>query len=223
MSPVRLRAWMPRLITCAGLAAMLVATLAWAADKAATKDAAKSAPAASAATVASKDDAAKQQKEMDEMMKMAAPGPNHEKLKECVGSWKASVKSFWTGQPQVSEGTAEMQMILGGRYLEQRFKGTMMNMPFEGYGLTGFDKAKGSYQSVWLDNSSTGMMFTEGTTSDDGKTVTMKGMGMGMDGKPAPMRTEFKMIDANTNMFMLYGDMGGKEAMLMEITYKKAS
>lgn len=229
MSPVRVR--MPRLVIPAALCLMLVAALAWAAKSTTPKDSpanpAKGTPTeAAAASVAPADAAAQQKAMMDEMMKMGAPGPNHEKLKECSGTWKATVKTFMAGpEPTVTEGTADMQMILGGRYLEQRFKGTMMGMPFEGYGLTGFDKTKNMYESIWVDNSSTAMMYTEGTSTDDGKTVSMKGvgMGMGMDGKPAPMRTEFKVVDANTNVFTLYGDMGGKETMFMEITYKKGS
>ena len=233
MSPVRVRTM--RFVIPAVLGLMLIAALAWAAKSTTPKDSpanpakgtpteAPAANAASAAKTAPADAAAQQKAAMDEMMKVGAPGPNHEKLKECSGSWKATVKTFMSGpQPTVTEGTADMQMILGGRYLEQRFKGTMMGMPFEGYGLTGFDKTKNMYESIWVDNSSTAMMYTEGTSADDGKTVTMKGVGMGMDGKPAPMRTEFKVVDANTNVFTLYGDMGGKETMFMEITYKKGS
>lgn len=228
MSPVRLRIWMPRLMTLTALALVVGATLAWAAKSAPTKDAAaKAAPAASAATPAAKPDAAaaaKQQKEMEDMMKLAMPGAQHEKLKACVGTWNATVKSFMGGpEPQVSRGVAEMQMVLGGRYLEQKYKGTFMNQPFEGQGLTGFDNQRNVYQSVWVDNISTWMMVSEGNMDDASKAIEMKANAMGMDGKPTQMRTEMKFVDPSTIVFSMFGDMGGKEAMMMEITYKKAS
>ena len=57
-----------------------------------------------------KGDAAHQQM-MAEMMKRAAPGPAHDKLKPWVGRWRAVVK-VWNGpgEPMVSEGVADMQL-----------------------------------------------------------------------------------------------------------------
>src|SRR5262249_52979692 len=77
---------------------------------------------------------------MAEMMKLATPGPYHEMLKKFAGSWKTETKMWMgPGEPQVSEGTAEASMILGGRFLKQEAKGNFMGQPFEGFGLTGYD------------------------------------------------------------------------------------
>src|SRR5947207_857577 len=108
-------------------------------------------------------DAAKAEaaKAMEMMTKAGQPGPQDDMLKKCEGSWKATVKSWYApGDPAISEGTAEMKMIMGGRYLEQRFTGSMMNQPFEGYGLVGYDNLKKAYTSFWVDNSSTAMMLS---------------------------------------------------------------
>ena len=115
-----------------------------------------------------------------------------------------------------------MQLILGGRYLEQRFKGTFMNQPFEGVGYTGYDNQKGVYQSVWLDNTSTWMMVSEGNMDEASKTIVMKSSAIGMDGKPTELRTELKIVDPATVVFSMFGQMEGKEMKMMEITYKKA-
>src|SRR5438552_2980059 len=79
-----------------------------------------------------------QQKQMmDEMMKAIAPGPEHDKLKEMAGNWDCAVKFFPPEAPgtvQESAGTAKMEMILGGRYIVQKFEGSMpmgaQSMPF---------------------------------------------------------------------------------------------
>jgi hypothetical protein len=161
---------------------------------------------------------------MEQMEKLAQPGANHDKLKAMAGSWKATVKAFMGGpQPMISEGTSQNDMVLGGRYLEQRYKGTFMGKPFEGIGYTGYDNQTGMYQSVWMDNSSTWMMTSSGTMDDASKTLSLKGMATGMDGKPMEMRTQLKWADPSTMVFTMFGNMGGQEQPMMEITYKKAS
>jgi hypothetical protein len=48
-----------------------------------------------------------------------------------LGRWKAVVKSWnGPGEPTVSEGTSENRMILGGRYLEQKFQSTMTEIAY---------------------------------------------------------------------------------------------
>lgn len=125
---------------------------------------------------------AMQSAEMDAMMKKwmeaATPGEPHKKLNDMVGSWQTTMRSWMNGtdgEPNVSKGTAEVQWILGGRYLEQKMKGEMMGMPFEGYGFNGYDNINKKYVGIWMDNSSTGVFLTEGTLSKDGKVLTMIG------------------------------------------------
>jgi hypothetical protein len=68
-------------------------------------------------------------------------------------------KEFHVGDPskppEVSEGTSEHTWVLGGRYVEQRFDGTFMGMPFSGIGYTGYDKYKKRYVGVWMDAAGT--------------------------------------------------------------------
>ena len=191
-------------------AAMLASTLTWAAE-----------PAKKAAKQEAKVDPA-QQAAMAEMMKLAAPGPAHEKLKAMEGKWKAVQKSWFApGEPTVTDGTSECKLVLGGRFLEQRYKGVSMGQPFEGYGLTGYDNKKGAYTMLWIDNMATAMMTGEGSMDAAGQDLTMKAMGDGPDGKP----TEFKMVthvvDANRHVFSLYSTIDGKEQLMMEITYTR--
>ncbi len=159
---------------------------------------------------------------MAAMMKLAAPGPQHEALKAMAGKWKAAVKYFTApGQPATSEGVAENRMILGGRYLEQRFQSTMMQQPFEGYGLTGYDNAARRYSYLWVDNMSTSMLSGSGDMDEAGKTLTMTATVPGLDGQPAQVRMVTKLVDPGTHVFSMYGVMGGKEQLIMEITYTR--
>ena len=77
---------------------------------------------------------------MDAMMKAGEPGDAHKKLEGLVGTWDTKV-SFWMmpgTDPMASAGVSTNQWVMGGRYLEQRFKGDMGGMPFEGVGYTGY-------------------------------------------------------------------------------------
>lgn len=158
---------------------------------------------------------------MAEMMKYAAPGAAHEVLKSMEGDWGASVKMMMGPEPTVTPGTSVNRLILGGRYLEQRFTSTMMNQPFEGYGLTGYDNRKQQYTNFWVDNSSTEMMTGQGSWDAAAKTVTMKSEGTGPDGKPMPMRMVTKMTGPDQHVFSMYAPMEGKEQLMMEITYTR--
>ncbi|MBI5709785.1 MAG: DUF1579 domain-containing protein [Candidatus Eisenbacteria bacterium] len=214
----------PRPSSCRHRAALALSVCLLAALPAAAwaRDAVKAKPAAKAAAKPEASAPAAPDSMMAEMMKLATPGPAHATLKAMEGKWKAVVKSWnGPGEPSVSEGTAENRMILGGRYLEERFQSTMMQMPFEGYGLTGYDNASHRYQSLWVDNMSTSMMTSAGAMDDAGKTLTMTATAPGPDGKPMDMRMVNKIVDENTHVFSMYGIMGGQEQLMMEITYTR--
>ena len=155
-------------------------------------------------------------------LKLASPGPEHEILKSQVGTWKTSAK-VWagTGEPMANAGAAEITSILGGRFLREEYKGTMMGMPFEGFRLTGYDKIQNKYITTWLDNLGTGMMVLEGTAGPGGRTITWKGM------HPNPMTgvlTEIKMVTRivdDGRIVALYENRDGKEVKSMEITYTR--
>lgn len=189
---------------------------AWARDAVKAKPAAKAAATPEASAPAAPDSM------MAEMMRLATPGPAHETLKAMEGKWKAVVKSWNApGEPSVSEGTAENRMILGGRYLEGRFQSTMMQMPFEGYGLTGYDNMKHEYVVFWVDNFGTGMMIGSGTMDAAGKELTTRATMPGPDGKPSEMKMVTRILDENRHVFSMYGTMEGKEQLMMEITYTR--
>lgn len=168
---------------------------------------------------------------MQEMMKKyqeaSTPGEAHKILADLAGTWKVESKSWQTpkAKPETSNGEATFKMILGGRWLQQEFKGEAMGMPYEGLGLIGYDNVKGKYETHWLDSMMTGSVNTEGTY--DAKTKTLKDKGQAScpisPSKVQEVRTEWKMVSKNKTVFSLFGTepQGGPEFKMLEMIYTR--
>jgi hypothetical protein len=162
---------------------------------------------------------------MEAMQKAMTPGENHKMLSNMVGSWNAKV-SMWMSpeaKPTVSKGTATNRWIMGNRYVEQKFTGTFMNMPFSGLGYTGYDNVKKQYWSSWMDNMSTGAMAMTGATDDGGKSWKFTGsMADPMTGKDAPFEEHVTVKSKNEHTFEMWGPApDGKMFKMMEIVYTR--
>lgn len=180
---------------------------------------------------ASADDTKSMDTTMQEMAKKyqaaATPGTPHKLLAEMSGNWK-TVSKMWESpdaQPMTSKGNAKLRMILGGRWLQQDFKGTNMGQPFEGIGFFGYDNVKGKYVSHWIDSMSTGSMQAEGDYESSSKTFKDEGsMSCPLSStKKQEIRTEWQMISKNKLVFSMFGGgpAKGPEFKMMEITYSR--
>jgi len=161
---------------------------------------------------------------MEEMAKYANPGPEHEVLATMVGKWKTVSKSWvGPGDPLVSEGTAEGELILGGRYLVLKSAGTMMGQPFEGMELLAYDRRAGEYVAYWMDNFGTSIYpMHSGSYDAATKTMTLKAeWPMPGESKPIPYRLTTRTLDADTHVFTMIAMRDGKDATEMEITYTR--
>jgi len=169
-------------------------------------------------------DSAMMMKKWQEYM---TPGPAHQALAKQAGDWTWELTSWHApGAPaEKSSGTMNARTTMGGRYLVEDWKGTAMNMPFEGHGLTGYDNAKGKYFSTWVDNFGTGVMTSWGTRDDASKTLTMKGSFTDpMTGKDQNVRSVSREIDDNHFTFEMFGPApDGKEFKMMEIKAERKS
>jgi len=162
------------------------------------------------------------------MEEWAAPVEQHELLADMAGTWDCAAK-FWMGpEPIVSTGTAEMEVLLGGRFLSQHFvMPEFMGQKFEGLGAIGFDKAKGKYVNVWIDNFGTGMMTMEGEFDDDTHTMTWTGNAVYPVGPGQTMEVPVKHIikhDGPDKMVMEFWEPNPETGELMrtgEITYTR--
>ena len=166
----------------------------------------------------------------DEMMKkwmeISSPGPQHELLAKTAGEWNTEIK-FWLepgADPMVSNGMQTCEVINGGRVINEISHSEMMGMPFEGHGMTGYDNFRKKYWSTWTDNMATSMMYMEGTSDDDGKTITYNTtMDDPMIGeKDQPVKFVYRWVDDDKHILESWHDVGApKEYKMMEITYTR--
>lgn len=161
---------------------------------------------------------------MEAWMKASTPGENHKLLEPMVGTFDAKVMMWEPGAaPSESAGVSVNTWILGGRFVQQKFNGTYMGMPFEGVGFTGYDNVKKKFIGSWMDSMGTMMMVSVGTGDATGKVLTFEcEMDDPMTGKPCKIREVARVVDANKHVFEMFGpDPAGKEYKMMEITYTR--
>src|SRR4029450_8652344 len=109
-------------------------------------------------------------------------GPTDEEMKAQMakakeGGGRGGSRSWMKpgDKPQQSSGTSSMAWVLGGRFLQQNFKGTWADQPFEGLGSLGYDKVKKEYVSVWMDSMSTALFQGAGQYDPATKTLSETG------------------------------------------------
>lgn len=155
---------------------------------------------------------------------LATPGAPHALLESLAGSW--DVKSVcWMepgGESFEHTGTSEQKMILGGRFLEQRFDGEVMGTPFSGLGIMGYDNQKGTYVSTWIDTMGTGINYFEGDAGSDGKTITQICNMVDPVRGPVKWRTLTTIVDSDTLKFEMFitGESGHEDKM-SDMTYTR--
>ena len=163
--------------------------------------------------------------QMMELWKQAAtPGEPHKLFASLAGSWTTTTKEWMEpGKPATeSAGTADMKMLLDGRFLYQEFNGQMMGQPFSGVGIDAYDNMTKKYATAWMDSMGTGIFIMEGTASADGKTITLRGSHPEPGGGKMTHRAVWKIIDNNNQTFDMYGTHhGGKEMKVLEIVYTR--
>ena len=161
----------------------------------------------------------------DAMAKATAPGAEHKLLEPMIGTFDTVIR-FYPGPgapPSESTGTSVSKWIFGGRYVEQRFKGSSMGQAFEGIGYTAYDKIKKQYVSTWMDSMSTGIMSSTGTAEAGGKKWKFTGA---MDDPMTGTTTQTEqtiVVDSNDkHTFEMWAPMpDGKNFKMMEIVYTR--
>jgi hypothetical protein len=162
----------------------------------------------------------------DEMMaawkKAATPNENHAFLATMAGSFTASVKHWIRPDQPPSEttGTSVQEMILGGRFLKQTYRGEFRGQPIEGFGLTGYDNLRRRYTSIWLDSSGTETLVTHGVRGSSGRVIQANGtFDDTMTGKRGKVRTVTESVDDRTIRYEMYKTREGQEHKILEVVY----
>lgn len=164
---------------------------------------------------------------MQRMAEISQPGPMHEALKRQVGTWDVA---YWSqmmpgGPEERSTGTCTNSLILGGRWLKQEVKGTMMGQSFEDLGFCGYDAVKKKYVSFWMSSMCTMGTMLEGTPSADGKTITY-GPGEMEDPMMPGTRLKMKVVTheqgADQARVEFFEDRGQGERLSMSMDFTRA-
>lgn len=154
----------------------------------------------------------------------ATPGNEHKLMADEVGTWNCEM-TFWyepNGKPEKATSTANVKMILGGRYQEAIYIGTMMGQPFEGKSTLAYNNASKEFTSTFIDNMGTGMMVGFGKYDENTKSIEFKGdMVNPMNGIKTPYREIYTIVDPKTRKMEMFDMKNGEEYKSMEIIMKK--
>jgi hypothetical protein len=164
---------------------------------------------------------------MEAMMKAATPGDHHKALGRYAGDWTFTNK-FWMdpSQPaQESSGTMHGEWMLGNRFMHTIYKGDMGGMAFEGHAVEGYDNTAKQYQGTWVDNMSTGIMYSTGTCDEAHKVCSSNSDFMDpASGQKMSSRSVVTWSgDDAFKMEMYMKPASGQEMKVMELTAKKKS
>ena len=112
-------------------------------------------------------------------MTAGAPGEHHRQLNALIGDWEG-VFRLWIepgGPPMESRGTVSRMWVLGGRYIHEAVDAEAFGGggAFHGIGYIGFNNVDGRYETVWLDNQSTGVSIETGTYDPESKIMRTRG------------------------------------------------
>ncbi len=164
---------------------------------------------------------------MQQMMEAATPGPMQAYLCEDIGEWVGAC-SMWmspNATPTTSKSSMNVRSVLGGRFIHQEAKGDMGEWGlFEGFGMVGFDNAKGEFQATWADSMGTGMMYGTGSLSSDKKVLTINyTYYCPMSKKNCAFRQSYTRNDNGTKTMRLWGASAetGEEYKMMETIYAR--
>lgn len=161
---------------------------------------------------------------MQAMQAAAAPGEAHARLADGVGAWSARMEAYMEpgGEPMVAEMTVAREMDLDGRVLVERWKGVVMDQPFEGIARTGYDNVSKRYWSTWTDNMSTGVLVMYGDWDEASESFVFEGKSVHpVTGAPYRTRTVGKHPAPGVETMDMYEDHGEGEYKSMSIAMKR--
>jgi hypothetical protein len=115
--------------------------------------------------------------EMQQMMAMAGPGPEHKDFDALVGTWDMSITFNMGGPPMVLPARAVNSLILGGRFLksESTGKAPLMGLQVDSLSIYGFDRRTSEFTIVGYDTMGTYYVTAAGKKAPGANQVVMRG------------------------------------------------
>lgn len=144
--------------------------------------------------------------EMTAWIEANAPGEQHKLIARLAGDWNA-VAEFQMAPdapPMVSQATQVSTMEFDGRYLKSVYESDFMGDPFTGISFMGYDNAKKTYNSFWIDSMSTSMFLSAGTCNDAGNEWTLFGEMTDPSGETVEAKHVITISDDNHYTMTMY-------------------
>jgi hypothetical protein len=164
---------------------------------------------------------------MQKWIEFMTPAAEHELLKQRVGNWKVrmEMRTAPGATPTVSEGTATVSLVMGGRYIVDDTRSTIQGQDFQGHSITGFDKLKQKFVSVWIDNFGTGFTISSGTYDDDTKCFTYATMSPNIEaGDYKRTRTVERIVGPDQWVMEMYNTSAdGQEFISLQAVYRRVT
>ena len=153
------------------------------------------------------------------------PGPEHQTLKEAVGTWNVDCTFYMdpSQPPMVCEAKETIEM-LGEFFTVSLFEADFGGMDFKGRATLGFDPERKKFTGTWIDSMSPHMFPYEGDYDAATKTLEMSGQGyMCQFGGNTPYRMTEKALDGGGREFEMFATPAGMpEIKLFTYVYSRA-
>lgn len=148
-----------------------------------------------------------------------SPGAPQEFLAKRAGEYTRSIK--FTGQSNEWTGTSEITVLLGGRFIMEHNRDTVMGRAVEGMRIYGYNNVTKQYEGVTMYTMSTAMTKLTGTSSDGGKTIDYSGTSDEPHGQ-VPLHERVRQIDDDRFVLSLSTTgPDGREMTFQETTYTR--
>lgn len=157
------------------------------------------------------------------MLRATQPGEHHKQLDSLVGEWEVEIRfRYGAGLEREAKVTSTAKWVLGGRFIEKEYR--ISGSEFLEY--LGYDNHKKKFIGTKMDNMDTGILFTEGAISGDGKTITLTGTRTDpLTGTTGDLRTVIVMTDRDHYTVEWYqtGQNGKEERVVLMNHTRRAS
>ncbi|OGF65067.1 MAG: hypothetical protein A2Y62_04610 [Candidatus Fischerbacteria bacterium RBG_13_37_8] len=162
---------------------------------------------------------------MEIWQKNTIPVEEHKALEYFAGEWNVDIKIWYEldKPPFTSSGASSNSLILGGRYLLQKFNGSYANTFFDGMNITGYDTLKKVYRTFCIDSLGTSFNLMEGACEKSGKICSYTGdWNDYIEKKKMKVKEIITIIDQNKYVSEIYQiSEAGEEIKTMEIIYTR--
>jgi len=112
----------------------------------------------------------------EEWAALSKPGATHRLLDSIVGDWDVTL-TFWSDPRSAgksSSGRSQISWVLGKRFIQEHFSGTIIGEEYRGIGIMGYDNGSRRFKTVWADSLNTALTTSYGSFDSDTNTLLLE-------------------------------------------------